>query len=126
MSFKENFYSLFNCKPRRLVHKQVRNVKYVLDFRHSKTFHISNPNSSSGLDSQPSVDESTKEEDETSEEVEDRRWNPKLSVIPGSPYVTITKDTDLQEYLGGDYIANTSSSSKDVGSTEVAPSDEKE
>ena len=80
------------------------------------------------MDSQPSVDESKKEEDETSEEVEDRRrWNPKLSVIPGSPYVTITKDTDLQEYLGGDYIANTSSSSKDdVGSTEVAPSDGKE
>ena len=57
------------------------------------------------MDSQPSVDESKKEEDETSEEVEGRRWNPKLSVIPGSPYVTITKDTDLQEYLGGDYIA---------------------
>ena len=80
------------------------------------------------MNSQQSVDESKKEEDEASyEEVEDRRWNPKLSVIPGSPYVTITKDTDLQEYLGGDYIANTSSSSKDdVGSTEVAPSDEKE
>ena len=73
-----------------------------------------------------SFDESKKEEDETSEEVEGCRWNPKLSVIPGSPYVTITKGTDLQEYLGGDYIANTSSSSKDVGSTEVAPSDEKE
>ena len=78
------------------------------------------------MNSQQSVDESKKEEDETSEEVEDRRWNPKLSVIPGSPYVTITKDTDLQEYLGGDYIANTSSSYKDIESTEVALSDGKE